>query len=112
LTVNIEIRKDSDATNEVNYFPGFIVRSLKFEDLDQDKLPKGIRGVFVLSVADKSPASVVGLKAQDIITEVNEKPVSDAKEFYAALNDPAAKKIAFTVNRDGQTVSTLAYVKK
>jgi S1-C subfamily serine protease len=88
------------------------VRSLKYEDLDQDKLPKGVKGVFVLSVTDKSPASVIGLKAQDIITEVNEKPVSNAKEFYAAVNDPGAKKLAFTVNRDGQTVSTLAYVKK
>jgi Do/DeqQ family serine protease len=111
LTVNIEIRKDSDATNESGYFPGFIVRSLKFDELDQDKLPKGIKGVFVLSVADKSPASTVGLKPQDIVTEVNEKPVSNVREFYAAVNDPAAKKLAFTVNRDGETVSTLA-VKK
>jgi Do/DeqQ family serine protease len=112
LTVNIEIRKDSDATNESGFFPGFIVRSLKFDELDQDKLPKGVKGVFLLSVTDKSPASVVGLKAQDIITEVNDKPVSNVKEFYAALNDPSAKKLAFTVNRDGETVSTLAYVRK
>jgi Do/DeqQ family serine protease len=112
LGVGIELRKTSDAANESGYFPGLIVRSLKYEDLNQDKMPKGVKGVFVLSVSDKSPASVVGLKAQDIITEVNEKPVADAKDFYAALNDPAAKKISFTVNRDGETVSTLAYVKK
>ena len=112
LSVSIELRKNSDATNDAGYFPGLLVRSLKFDDLDQDKLPKGVKGVFVLSVADKSPASVVGLKSQDIITEVNEKPVTNAREFFAALNDPAAKKIAFTVNREGETVSTLAYVKK
>jgi S1-C subfamily serine protease len=112
LAVNIELRKTSDAANDSGYFPGFIIRSLKYEDLDQDKLPKGVKGVFVLSVADKSPASVVGLKAQDIITEVNEKPVADVKEFYAAINEPSAPKISFTVNRDGETVSTLAYVKK
>jgi Do/DeqQ family serine protease len=112
LTVNIELRKNSDAANDSGYFPGFIIRSLKFEDLDQEKLPKGVKGVFVYSVADKSPASVVGLKAQDIITEVNEKSVSNVREFYAAVNDPDAKKISFTVNRDGETVSTLAYVKK
>jgi len=34
------------------------------------------------------------------------------REFYAAVNDASAKKLAFTVNRDGETVSTLAYVKK
>jgi S1-C subfamily serine protease len=111
LTVNIEIRKDSAAIeNENNYFPGIIVRSLKFEDLDQDKLPKGVKGVFVLSVADKSPASVIGLKSEDIITDVNDKPITNVKEFYEALNG-GAKKISFTVNRDGESVSTLAYVR-
>jgi Do/DeqQ family serine protease len=112
LTLNIEVRKDSNALNEVSSFPGFYVSSLKNEDINQDKLPKGVKGVFVYSVADKSPGSIVGLKAQDIITEVNEKPVSNVMEFYAALNDPSAKKVAFTVNREGETVSTLAYVKK
>ena len=112
LKINIEVRKESAAANDGNYFPGLIVRSLKYEDLDQDKLPKGVKGVFILSVADKSPASVVGLKSQDIITEVNDKPVSDVKEFYAAMNDSSNKKLAFTVNRDGTTISTVAYVKK
>ncbi|MGA2546027.1 MAG: Do family serine endopeptidase [Rectinemataceae bacterium] len=112
LTVNIEVRKDSTAANDGNYYPGLTVRSLKFEDLDQSKLPKDVKGVFVLSVSDKSPGSIVGLKAQDIIIEVNDKPISTVKEFYAAVNDTSAKKLAFTVNRDGETVSTLAYVKK
>ena len=112
LTVDIELRKPSDGTNDGGLFPGLQVRSLKYEDLDQDKLPKGVKGVFVASVADKSPASVVGLKAQDIITEVNEKAVGNVKEFYAALNAEGVKKISFTVNRDGETVTTLSYVKK
>jgi Do/DeqQ family serine protease len=112
LTVNIELRNASDGTNDGALFPGLQIRSLKYEDLDQDKLPKGVKGVFVASVADKSPASVVGLKAQDIITEVNEKAVGNVKEFYAALNEEGVKKISFTVNRDGETVTTLAYVKK
>jgi S1-C subfamily serine protease len=112
VTVDIEVRKDSTAANDGNYFPGLIVRSLKYEDLDQDKLPKDVKGVFVLSVADKSPGSIVGVKAQDIITEVNDKPISSVKDFYTAVNDASAKKLAFTVNRGGETVSTLAYVKK
>jgi Do/DeqQ family serine protease len=112
LTVNIEVRKDSTAANDGNYFPGLIARSLKYEDIDQSKLPKGVKGVIVLSVAEKSPASIVGLKPMDIITEVNDKPITDLGDFYAAVNESGAKKLAFTVNRDGETVSTLAYVKK
>ena len=112
LTVNIEVRNDSVAANDGSYFPGLIVRSLRFSDLDQTKLPQGVKGVFVLSVADKSPSSVIGVKSQDIITQVNDKPISTVKEFYAAVNDPASKKVAFTMNRDGETISSLAYVKK
>jgi Do/DeqQ family serine protease len=112
LTVNIEVRDDSATATDGKDFPGFQVRSLKFEDLDQDKLPKGVKGVFVLSVADKSPGSVMGLKSQDIITEVNEKPIASVKEFYNEINSPSAKKLSFTVNRDGETVTTLAYTKK
>ena len=112
LTVNIEVRKDSAAANDGNYYPGLTVRSLKFEDLDPAKLPKDVKGVFVLSVSDKSPGSIVGVKAQDIITEVNDKPIGSVKEFYAAVNDASAKKLSFTVTRDGETISTLAYVKK
>jgi Do/DeqQ family serine protease len=112
LVVNIEVRDDNAIANNVSDFPGIYVRSLKFEDLDQSKLPKGVQGVFVYSVTDKSPGSVIGLKAQDIITEVNDKSISNVKEFYAAINDSGAKKIAFTVNRDGETITTLAYVKK
>lgn len=112
LSVKIEVRKDSDALNDASFFPGIYVRSLDYEDLNKDKLPKGVKGVIVLSVASKSPGSIVGLKPQDIITEVNEKPISSVLEFYAALNDAGAKKVSFTVNREGETVSTLAYVKK
>jgi serine protease Do len=114
MTVNatIDKRDEKVAQSDGNYFPGIIVVSLKAEGLNSDKLPKDAKGVYVVNVSDKSPGSIVGLKAGDIITEVNEKPISNVREFYRQLNDTAAKKIAFTVLRDGQTITTLAYVKK
>ena len=54
----------------------------------------------------------MGVKPEDIITEVNEKPVASVRDFYRLMNDGQAKKLSFTVLRDGQSVSTLAYVKK
>jgi len=111
LKVQIEARNDKLAADTKSYAPGLVVRSLRFDQIDQDALPKGVRGVFVASVADKSPADALGVQAQDIITEVNDKAVSSVGEFYAALSDPKESKVSFTIYRDGQTLSTAAYKK-
>jgi len=112
LTIEVEPRKISVASNDGNVYPGVDVVSLKSEDLDKDKLPKVAKGVFVANVLAKSAAATVGLKPGDIITEINEKGVATVADFYRLLNDPATRKVAFTVERDGTTVTTLAYVKK
>jgi Do/DeqQ family serine protease len=112
LSVLIEARNDTVASNDGNLFPGMGLISLKSDSLNADKLPKGAKGVYVASVFSKTPAAIIGLKPNDIITEVNDKPISSLQEFYARLNDPAEKKVTFTVLRDGEKVSTLAYVKK
>ena len=112
IKVVIEARKDSVASNDANLFPGMTAVSLKSEIVDQSKLPKGVKGIIVTSVFPKTPAAVIGLKPGDIVTEVNEKACPTLRDFYRLLNDPAAKKLAFTVYRDGETVTTLAYVRK
>jgi Do/DeqQ family serine protease len=108
----IEARKDSVASDDGSLYPGLDVISLKSEGIDQSKLPKGAKGAAVLNVYAKSPAAVMGVKPGDIITEVNDKPIDSVRGFYRLINDAQAKKLSFTVLRDGQTVSTLAYVKK
>ena len=109
LSLAIEVRNEGLAAEGGNYFPGLVPVSLDSESVDRAKLPQGARGVFVSSVGDKSPAAKVGIAAGDIVTKVNDRPISSVMEFYAAMNDPGAKKLAFTVNRGGQAVSTIAY---
>ena len=46
------------------------------------------------------------------ITKINNKNISDLKDFYELLAKESEKKLVFTVNRNGQTVETLAYVRK
>jgi Do/DeqQ family serine protease len=111
LKVKIEALGDKSGSDAKGYFPGIVLRSLRFDQLNQEALPKGVRGVFVAGVADKSPAALAGVQAQDIITAVNDKPVSNAGEFYAALNDAKNGKVSFTVYRDGETLSTPAIAK-
>ncbi len=113
LSVKIEERDKTVASNDGNLYPGLDVVSLKSELIDADKLPKEAKsGVAVINVTAKSPAATIGVKPGDIITAVNEAKTDNLAEFYSALNDRDAKKISFTILRDGQEVSTLAYVKK
>lgn len=111
LRVTIEARKD-DSANDSNLFPGVDVLSLKSDGVSSAKLPKDATGVIVANVQPKTPAATIGLKVGDLVTEVNEKPVASLKDFYRLINDPSERKVAFTVVRDGNTVTTLAYVKK
>jgi len=111
LRVTIEARTDGSA-NDSTLFPGMDVLSLKSDGVDESKLPKGTSGVIVANVQPKTPAATIGLKVGDLVTEVNEKPVASLRDFYRLINDPSERKVAFTVIRDGNTVTTLAYVKK
>ncbi len=112
LKVVIEPRSPKVAADDGSLYPGVAVVSLNSEDLDKTKLPKGVKGVFVANVLPKSPAGTVGLQAEDIITAVNSSAVNNVRDFYHLINDPSAKQIAFTVNRGGTVVTTLAYVRK
>lgn len=114
VKVVIEARETSIATNDGNLYPGLAVMSLKSEDIDLKKLnlPKGSDGVLVVNVFAKSPAAIIGLKPGDLITSVNDDKVGSVREFFRLLNDPKNRKFAFTVIREGETVTTLAYTKK
>ncbi len=112
LSVGIVARPDNLDKIDSAMFPGVDVVSLQDQDLDASKLPKGVRGVFVADVIPKSPAAAMGLAAGDIVTAVNDQELATVRDFYRLINDPAVRKIAFAVNRDGQAVTTLAYVKE
>jgi Do/DeqQ family serine protease len=114
VKVVIEVRKDTIATNDGNLYPGLAVLSLKSEDIDISKLnlPKGTEGVLVVNVFAKSPAAIIGVKPGDVITAVNDAKVASVGDFYRLLNDPKGGKFAFTLIREGQTVTTLASARK
>ena len=111
IDVVIAVRKEHVAANGGSEYPGVDVVSVKSDQINASALPPHPRGVFVANVAAKSPADVIGLRPGDIITAVNDKSISTVGEFYRYLNDPAARKIDFTVLRDNQTLTTMKFDK-
>jgi S1-C subfamily serine protease len=93
-------------------WPGLEVISVDADLIKNRKLSAGVKGIFVTSVIAKSPAATLGIKNGDIIQDMNEKPVKDVADFYLALNDTKVKSIRFTILREGQTLTTLALVRK
>jgi len=112
LSVVIDERKEASAADYSKLWPGLEVATLDAARAESLKLPKGQKGLLVTQVVAKSPAATLGLKPGDVLTEVNEKPIASPAEFYRALNDPKTKKFQFTMLREGQTLSTLALVRK
>jgi serine protease Do len=60
----------------------------------------GGHGVLISSVTENSPASKAGLKAGDVITEVNGERVEDAGDFVRSLNKKDDGDVTLTIIRD------------
>ncbi|MCA1564081.1 MAG: PDZ domain-containing protein [Acidobacteria bacterium] len=63
----------------------------------------GRDGLLVTSVAENSPASKAGLKAGDVVTEVDGTRLKNASELARALNRRDEGEVSLTVVRDRKT---------
>ena len=108
LTVKIEERDQKIVGDSAKLWPGFVPYQLNEEVRGKLKLDKKQTGVLVTNVRNKTPAVIVGLKSGDIITAVNDTPVTSIREFYRELSK-AKKEVWFDVIREEQTLSTLRY---
>lgn len=112
LKVTIDERKESSAADYSKLWPGLEVSSIADADIDSKNLPKGTKGVIVTSVIAKSPAATLGVKRGDILSAINEEVIDGPAAFYKALNNEKTRSFQFTLLRDGQSLTTLALVRK
>ncbi|MCL2481415.1 MAG: Do family serine endopeptidase [Spirochaetaceae bacterium] len=107
ITLNVKIEKRADE-NEIqknkDLWPGIIVTNLTDEIRKELKTADSVKGVVIASVIPESPAAVAGLKAGDIIQEINDAPTTDIGMFYSSLNKSGSNKKIFQIDRQGSSI--------
>ncbi len=109
LQVRIELRDETVVSDSSKLWPGFAPFSLTDALRTELKLSANQKGVLVTNVQAKSAAAVMGLKAGDVITKVNDAAVGSLSEFYRMLANRSSGEIWFDVIREEQTLSTMRY---
>jgi serine protease Do len=88
----------------VRGYIGASVQTLTPELAEAMKLKGQPTGALVGEVAPKTPSEKAGLKTGDVITAVNGKKISDARELRLMIGSMApGSKAQIQVNREGQT---------
>lgn len=80
------------------------------EDLASALGESGTKGALVLEVIKDTPAEKAGLKAGDVLTAVEGKPIDDSDDLRAALRDEKGK-VSLTVVRRGSKRTVEAELK-
>ncbi len=109
LNVKIEERTEAVSNDNAKLWPGFIASPLNPKLREKLGLDDKVKGVAVTNVLEKSPAAALRIQNGDVITAVNDKKITNLKEFYEALDFSRNKEIWFDVYNDGHTISTGKY---
>jgi len=107
MTLNVKIEKradESEVQKNKDYWPGIIVTNLTDDIRKELKTADSVKGVVITSVIPESPAAVAGLKAGDVIQEINDAPTTDIGMFYSSLNKSGSNKKIFQIDRQGSSV--------
>lgn len=91
LPAQVAIVKAAPATKAVTVELGITVKPLTPALASQFGTPL-TEGMLVATVDKNSPAARVGLKPGDIITSINQQPISNRKQFQTALEKADLKK--------------------
>jgi Do/DeqQ family serine protease len=98
-SITEQLRTDGQVTRG---YLGMLPRELDDATREALKLDREVKGVFVDSVEDDTPAEKGGLEAGDVITHVDGKPVVDASTFrFMIAEKRPGTQVKLTVLRNG-----------
>jgi serine protease Do len=93
----------NSAANDGGETLGLTLRGLTDEDKSQLGIAGDVNGALVVDVEPDSPAADKGLEPGDVITQVNQKPVTSAAAAVAALKKAKSDQRALLLVRRGDS---------
>jgi serine protease Do len=104
LPSNNESGGSSDTPNSRREQLGLSVEPLKPDLADQLGLRRDTQGVVVTDVDPSGPAAEAGIEANDVISEVDQRPVRSAADLRAALQRSGSRPALLLVKRNGRSL--------
>ncbi len=81
---------------------GVTVAPLTPELAERADIPKGVKGLLVQEVNPDSRAAAAGVRAGDVIQQVNRQPVQSVEDLRAAVRRSSDRPALLLVNREGK----------
>ena len=96
----LKVARVTSKTRSANKIVEVSTRATDFTAGESDK-----KGVFVTSVAEKSPAAKAGLKPGDLVTKIDDLEIRRGLDFQRALLErTAGERLSISIERDGKPV--------
>jgi len=89
----------------MNLITGIFLFSLIFNQLG---VVPDLKKVQIVAVSEESPAFAAGIKADDIITEINGQAVTGTAQLSQIVRQNLGQEVTITLLRDGQTIEVRA----
>jgi serine protease Do len=92
----------SDSSDEwVSQIEGVVVENITGHQAEQLGLRKGTAGVLVKDILARSPAAYSGLRAGDVILEIDNTPIENVEHFKSVASKAEGKKMILLIVRRG-----------
>jgi len=101
FNVTLGVRAENIDRQSRNLWPGLSVVNLTNDIRTTLNLPAGQGSVVVGNVESGSPADSAGLRAGDIIRDVNGNRIANVMDFYKVLNNAGPNEVMFRIYRQG-----------
>jgi serine protease Do len=106
MPINSAVRVYNDIIKEGHVTRGSVGISLRQESPDLLKVYGADHGVFVQEVLPNTPAEKAGIKAEDIVTAINGKPVYKRQDLIDMVADSAVgSSLKFSLVRDKKPIA-------
>jgi len=109
IQVRIEARTEQATSDSRRLWPGVSVVPITDQIRQNLQLDSDVRGLYVFQVVSGSPADVVGLRREDIITSINGENINDIASFYRLLRERTSVELWFGIQRGENTLESLRY---